>query len=740
MSRQYIEIDSTYRNRNGFKNPSEFEIDFNTPINEPHVAFDPVSDQAPIEFWDFSNDSASYINSNSDINVLSTSTDNLTLDIEFQTTTTNALSKKDDYYNNIIVTSGNENRRIVKYKYLSTNSTTPETVKAQITLEYVFSTSPSPSSTITFNDPNIHGNNINPSHIFVPGGGIYDNTYVDYYLYDDTTQTSYVISDYDSVSHRVEVKTETGITTLPKKLSIRKSLPSVGGMTITSNINGYIPSSTLSSVNVTTGINLNWVRDTSDGEYYKITSFNEDTHKIIGGSSISNITKELEFTDPIEEPKQGDEIIYNDQTRTVDSVSGTGTVTLDEGFTSTVRLYTDNTNTNKLNLLDLGTLSQNDKLTYNGQSVVVNTVVTGTTYDTITISPAFTPDIPQYQPVSFTSEEKEIRVTTTGTTLTVDSGGNVYDVLMIGSKVVYENQTREVTSVSVNDATLDSPFTLEGLTTNLVNEKVRLPSVSKTFDVITSGTTLTLLGGGTDNFEKLTVGGKINYKGVKRKISSINITAGDVLLDYAFSPDIEGVHVIKTDANIPSGTDFTLVQKSGVNNITFSGNINNSTTNTIELLSNTYDNNSSLQYTGSVSSQSQLVCHEIELLHIILPNKVLKHHRGGRVSRHPYIYVELSNLSSGQNRNNICSNNPHARKALFKCSIRDISYPVQSPYVKLDGGGMVQTIKFKPTDRLYFRVILSDGKVFEVEDEETFNPLPPNPSIQINALFSIRRV
>jgi len=53
---------------------------------------------------------------------------------------------------------------------------------------------------------------------------------------------------------------------------------------------------------------------------------------------------------------------------------------------------------------------------------------------------------------------------------------------------------------------------------------------------------------------------------------------------------------------------------------------------------------------------------------------------------------------------------------------------------------MVQTIKFKPTDRLYFRVILSDGSLFKVEDEETFSPLPPNPSIQINAMFSIRRV
>lgn len=738
MSRQYIEIDSTYRNRNGFKNPSEFELDFNTPIMDPHLAIDPVSDQAPIKFWDFEDSNgASYIDpNNNSVSVSSSSTDNLTLDIKFQTTATHALSKENDYYNNVVVSFNNENRRIVKYKFLSTDNASPETITAQITLEYAFSITP---TSIDFTDPNIKGTN--PSHIFVPGGGIYDNTYVGYYLHDDVNGTFDKIVDYDSITHRVEVKTNIG--TLPKKYSIRKSPPvyriedSTQPTPQSLDIkNGYIPSSILSLSSVIANRHLNWIRDPSDGQYYRITSFNKDTHTITGGNT-NNSTTQLLFTSPIEEPKEGDEIIYNGQTRTVKSVSGSGTttvtVTLDEGFTSTVRLYTDTTTNTELKLLDLGTLSQNDKLTYNGQTVVVNNVTPGTTYDTITILSAFTPNIPQYQPVSFTSEEKEIRVTVTNTTLTVDSGGNLYDVLMIGSKVVYKNQTREVvsfTTTTTPSATLNSSFI-----TDLNNEKVRLPPVSKTVDVITVGTTLTLSSNGNTN-QDLTVGGVISYRGDKRKIVVLSNTTAT--LDYGFSPDIEGAYVTKTDATIPNTTEFTLVQKSGVNNITFIG--NNITHSAIELLSNTYDNNSSLQYTGSISSQSQLVCHEIELLHIILPNKVLKHHRGGRVSRHPYIYVELSNLSSGQNRHNIYSNNPHAVKALFKCSIRDISYPVQSPYVKLDGGGMVQTIKFKPTDRLYFRVILSDGKVFEVEDEETFNPLPPNPSIQINAMFSIRRV
>lgn len=458
MSKQYIEIDSTYRNRIQFKLPSEFEIDFNTPMTEPHLAIDPVSDEVPIKEWKNSQNNTSYIN-NKSVTINSTSTDNLTLDIEFTSTPSLALAEEDNYYNNIVVTTtGGESRRITKYKYLITNGTT---VHAQITLEQPFSVSP--SGTISFNNPNILSNN--PSYIFVPGGGIYDNTYVGYYLHDDlnTTHAYYKIVDYDSVTNRIQI--DSNVSSLPEHLSIRKRPPSyrldLGSSSI---VNGLIPSSLLSNVNVNK--DLKFIRNTTVsnyGRYYKINSVKDNGDIIF-------------------------DYIGDDNTSTRNNISGTN--------------------------------------------------------------------------------------------------------------------------------------------------------------------------GATD----------------------------------------------------------------------------------IEILSTTYDNNSSLQFSGSIVSQSQLVCHEIELLHIILPNKVIKHHRGGRVSRHPYIYVELSNISAGQNRNNIYSNNPHARKALFKCSINDISYPVQSPYVKLDGGGMTQTIKFKPTDRLYFRVILSDGTLFEVEDEETFSPSPPNPSVQINAMFSIKRI
>lgn len=53
---------------------------------------------------------------------------------------------------------------------------------------------------------------------------------------------------------------------------------------------------------------------------------------------------------------------------------------------------------------------------------------------------------------------------------------------------------------------------------------------------------------------------------------------------------------------------------------------------------------------------------------------------------------------------------------------------------------MVQTIKFKPNDNLRFRVILSNGELFRVNDTEYFSPNQPNDKNQITALFAIKRL
>ena len=166
-----------------------------------------------------------------------------------------------------------------------------------------------------------------------------------------------------------------------------------------------------------------------------------------------------------------------------------------------------------------------------------------------------------------------------------------------------------------------------------------------------------------------------------------------------------------------------------------------------EILPFTTDNWVPLVYTGSLVSQQQMVCYQIELINLVLPNRVLKVSRGGRIAFYPYVYVEFRNLSGSSSgaTNIIYSNNPNATTALFRCAIDDVPNPLMSPFIKIDGDGSVATVKFKPNDNFRFSVFLPSGEVFEVatnlnfHTQEHFSPNISNDFNQISALFSIKR-
>lgn len=152
------------------------------------------------------------------------------------------------------------------------------------------------------------------------------------------------------------------------------------------------------------------------------------------------------------------------------------------------------------------------------------------------------------------------------------------------------------------------------------------------------------------------------------------------------------------------------------------------------------DNHNPFVYTGSM--QQEIVCYQIELLNLIIPNKILNCGVGGRIAFYPYIYVELSNISGSSSgmKNSIYSNNPNATSMVFRVPIYDVQNPTNSSFVKLDGDGMTQTLKFKPNDSIFFSVHLSNGELFKTLENETYSPLNPNPEIQISAAFSFKRV
>jgi hypothetical protein len=164
--------------------------------------------------------------------------------------------------------------------------------------------------------------------------------------------------------------------------------------------------------------------------------------------------------------------------------------------------------------------------------------------------------------------------------------------------------------------------------------------------------------------------------------------------------------------------------------------------NTFEILCFSNDNFVPMSYSGSIVSQQNEVCYQVELLSLILPNQILASGRGSRITFYPYVYVELQNVSSAGagTPNIIYSNNPNAIKMLFKAPVDDVPNQITSTFVRIDGHGMVQTIKFKPTDNFTFSVRLSNGDIFETVEPEFLGPSEPNPLIQISALFSIKRL
>lgn len=188
--------------------------------------------------------------------------------------------------------------------------------------------------------------------------------------------------------------------------------------------------------------------------------------------------------------------------------------------------------------------------------------------------------------------------------------------------------------------------------------------------------------------------------------------------------------------------DYNIIPGFGVSTFTFTPPLSAlPTANMFEILSWSYDNASPLIYSEALLSQQGMIC--IELLNIILPNKTLNNQFGNKIVNYPYVYIELSNVSStssGSGAPNIYSNNPNSSRMLFRACINDNNQSLDSEFVKLDGDRMVQTIKFQPNTNLIFRVILPNGEFFRVNDPEYFSPRQPNDKNQITALFAIKKL
>lgn len=159
---------------------------------------------------------------------------------------------------------------------------------------------------------------------------------------------------------------------------------------------------------------------------------------------------------------------------------------------------------------------------------------------------------------------------------------------------------------------------------------------------------------------------------------------------------------------------------------------------TYQILPFTRDNYSNLNYSGSTVSQNELVCYEVRLIKLSLPNVDLWTGYGNRPCFYPYFYVELSTTSSPPS-NIIYSNNPNSQRALFTVAMTDDKTPDRTSFLHYDSEKMIQTIKFKPNDNFRFTVYLPNKQIFQTQPDN-MSPLPPNPFLQINSMFQIKKI
>lgn len=184
--------------------------------------------------------------------------------------------------------------------------------------------------------------------------------------------------------------------------------------------------------------------------------------------------------------------------------------------------------------------------------------------------------------------------------------------------------------------------------------------------------------------------------------------------------------------SVDSTNDYNGEQIPNYNPITMQGSA-------INIISYLKDNFNPLNYNGTMVSVNEAVCYEVELVSLIMPNLPLI--TGSRLVFYPFVYVELANISSPSGASNdiIYSNNPPSNRAMFISPVTDTNQPISSSFMKISSP-MTQTVKFKPNDSLRFSVYLPDGRLFQTIQTDYLSPYPPNIRLQIEAIFSIRRM
>lgn len=304
----------------------------------------------------------------------------------------------------------------------------------------------------------------------------------------------------------------------------------------------------------------------------------------------------------------------------------------------------------------------------------------------------------------------------------------------------------ETSSYANNVMTITFKRALGGVISTAVGGIVLTATPGTGYAAPTLGVTTTVapIGGSGLTVDINAVGGGGAVTGVSVNAPGNHYSVGDIItVSGSGNGDCELLVAILED--IPQGTDW-YIRSGKIARVSQASQQSGLSTymNMQQWLLLQYTRNHAKNFvlTSSRISHQQAVCYEIELITLILPNAKLNVGAGGRLAYYPYVFVQLEaqGTSSGTGPHTITSNNPFAEEAMFIASIDDVNHPNTSTFLKIDGDGMVQTVKFNPEATLRFKVFLPNGQTLSYIEPDTAPPSPPNPLSQISAVFQMKRI
>lgn len=315
--------------------------------------------------------------------------------------------------------------------------------------------------------------------------------------------------------------------------------------------------------------------------------------------------------------------------------------------------------------------------------------------------------------------------------------------------IPYTASTKSVGSNLTQVSADTSHITLDSAETTIDNFYINsILEISGNFRTITSYNGTTKVATVSSPFPSIPPAGTVYFTRKTQPffVGSIVASPAPTQTSFALNSSASNINNIYVNSYIRftsgpnSGLVFLITGYNGITKvITISGTVPTIPTagTTIELDAFSRDNASILLY-ASGGNNIQSSYYELDLIWLSVPNQILNVGYGGTLDRYPYIYVRIYNEGNRLSNQILYSNNPNSTLVVFKVPVDQ--YFGDTSFLTLTNSKSKQIIRFDPSQDIRFTITLPDGTIISSSTADNLSPLSPNPFLQVNALFSLRKL